>query len=317
MMPRAVRPISFVAVLILTTGCSPGESDAGQFELEEGVKSVNGVQLHYKAIGSGEPVVVVHGGPGMEHSYLLPWMEALADQYKIILYDQRGTGRSSGQIDSSSINMDNFIADLDGLRESFGIERMNILAHSWGGLLAMTYAWRHPDRVRSLVLVSTVEPGKRYEAEMRRNQVERRTTHDSLVLDSLFRSEGMRNREPDAVNRMMWLSLRSTFGDTTLARQLTVDFQPQTARNLGEIAALLMGPLGAYDFWDRLSGIEAPTLVLHGDADPVPVAMARELAERIPNCRFVAIDGAGHFPFVEQPETLFDHVDEFLEAQSR
>ncbi len=309
------RWISTAALVPLALGCSADNSNANRYRVEDGVRTVNGVELYYKAVGSGEPILVIHGGPGLEHSYLLPWMQDLSDRYQIILYDQRGVGRSGGEMDSSSINIDNFIADLDGLRESFGIERVNLLAHSWGGLLAMNYAWRYPDRVRSLVLLSTVEPGKRYEAEMRNNQIARRTQHDSLALDSLVRSDGFQARAPAAVNRMMWISFRSTFGDTSLAHQLVVDFQPQTARNLGPIAALLMGPLGDYDYWERLSEITAPTLVLHGDADPIPIAMARELADRIPNARFVSIAGAGHFAFVEQPGRVFAEVDGFLKAQ--
>jgi proline iminopeptidase len=309
------RRISAAFFIFLAVGCSSDDSNANRFRVEEGVKAINGVDLYYKAIGSGEPLVVVHGGPGLEHTYLLPWMEDLADRYKVILYDQRGLGRSTGSMDSSSINMDNFIADLDGLRSSFGIERVNLLAHSWGGLLAMTYAWRYPDRVRSLVLMSTVEPGIRYENEMRSNQLARRTPADSLVLDSLINSEGLRTRDPAAVNRMMWISFRSTFGDTSLAHRIVVDFQPQTARNLGPIAALLMGPLGDYDFWERLSDITAPTLVLHGDADPIPIAMARELTDSIPNAQFVPIAGVGHFPFVEQPDRVFAEIDEFLTSQ--
>jgi proline iminopeptidase len=312
---RPGRTTSLAILVCLALGCSSDNSHADRFQVEEGVKAVNGIDLYYKALGSGEPIIVIHGGPGLEHSYLLPWLEPLSDRHQVILYDQRGLGRSTGQMDSSSINMDNFIADLDGLRESFGIERVNLLAHSWGGLLAMMYAWRHPDRVRSLVLVSTVEPGKRYEAEMRRNQLARRTPHDSLVLDSLSGSQAFQDRAPEAVNQMMWTVFRSTFGDTALAQRLVVDFQPQTARNLGPIAALLMGPLGDYDFWDRLSDISAPTLVLHGDADPIPVTMARELAESIPNAQFVAIEGAGHFPFVEKPDEVTSRIEEFLQAQ--
>lgn len=312
---RPWQRISLAFFIFLAVGCSANDSNANRFRVEEGVKAINGVDLYYKAIGSGEPIIVIHGGPGLEHSYLLPWMEDLSNQYQVILYDQRGVGRSTGSMDSSSINMDNFIADLDGLRSSFGIERVNLLAHSWGGLLAMTYAWRYPDRVRSLVLMSTVEPGIRYENEMRRTQLARRTPADSLVLDSLLNSEGLRTRDPAAVNRMMWISFRSTFGDTSLAHRIVVDFQPQTARNLGPIAALLMGPLGDYDFWERLSEITAPTLVLHGDADPIPIAMARELAGQIPNARFVPIVGVGHFPFVEQPERVFAEIDEFLTSQ--
>lgn len=310
------RTTSLAILVGLTLGCSSDGSHADPFRVEEGVKAVNGVDLYYKAIGSGEPIIVIHGGPGMEHSYLLPWLEPLSDRHQVIFYDQRGLGRSTGQIDSSSINMENFIADLDGLRESFGIERVSLIAHSWGGLLAMMYAWRYPDRVRSLVLVNTVEPGKRYEAEMRRNQLARRTQHDALVLDSLFRSQAFQDRTPEAVNQVMWISIRSTFGDTTLAHRLAVDFRPQTARNLGPIAALLMGPLGDYDFWDRLGDISAPTLVLHGDADPIPETMARELARSIPNAQFQTIKGAGHFSFVEKPEEVTSKIEDFLLAQN-
>ena len=98
----------------------------------EGYIETNGATLYYKTFGSGEPIVVLHGGPGFDHRQFLPFIEELAVNYKVILFDQRGTGLSSGSVDSDSINIDNFIADIDAVRETFDIEKMNLMGHSWG-----------------------------------------------------------------------------------------------------------------------------------------------------------------------------------------
>ena len=105
-----------IVILTVAVACSPPPG------IEEGHIDVNGTSLFYKAIGSGEPIVVLHGGPGFDHRQFLPYIWELATQHRVILYDQRGMGLSSGPVDATSINIDTFIADLEGIREAFGIE---------------------------------------------------------------------------------------------------------------------------------------------------------------------------------------------------
>lgn len=111
--------------------------------IEEGTVRSNGVQLYYKIVGEGEPVVILHGGPGFDHNHMLPFGE-LAHDHKVVFYDQRATGNSTGALDSGSITVDNFVEDLEGLRKKLNPGKMNLLGHSWGAGLAMFYGIKYP-----------------------------------------------------------------------------------------------------------------------------------------------------------------------------
>lgn len=320
----ARRPGSVLSTgaLLLTTlaACTPDDgTPAIQARLasDSGFVQSGEARLFYRILGDGPTVLVLHGGPGLEHSYFLPGLEPLARGRRLILYDQRASGRSEAPVDSASISLDRFVEDVDRIREVLDGDRVTLLGHSWGGLLAMLYATRHPQRVHSLVLMGTIEPGQRYRDEASRRQRARQRPADSAAIAELVRSDPFRARERPAVNRLYRLTFRSTFADPSLADSLPVDFTGRTARAAGTVPALLLGPLGAYDFWDRVERIEAPTLVVHGAEDPIPDAMARELASRIPDARFAAIPGAGHFPFVEAPDSLFSAIGRFLEERGR
>src|SRR5439155_7023995 len=124
-------------------------------KVEEGKKTVNGVELYYRAIGSGDTIIVLHGGPGLDHTELLPQYEELAKDFRLLFYDQRACGKSTGSFDEKSLNVDTYVNDLDGIRTASGITKANILGFSWGGLLAMFYTIKHPDAVDKLILVDS------------------------------------------------------------------------------------------------------------------------------------------------------------------
>jgi len=99
--------------------------------VQEGFINVNDIQLYYKVMGKGEPVVVLHGGPDLDHNHMLPLAE-LADNYKVVFYDQRMTGNSTGIPDAGSITVNNFVQDLEQIRKQLKLGKMHLLGHSWG-----------------------------------------------------------------------------------------------------------------------------------------------------------------------------------------
>ena len=284
--------------------------------VQEGTRIVEGAELYYRTIGVGEPIVVVHGGPGLEHSYLLPGMEPLGETYQLVLYDQRGLGRSTGALDSISISMDSYIADLEAIREVAGVERVNLLAHSWGSLLAIMYALQHPDRIKALILMSPVEPGPRYRNETGANTQARRAPEDAAAIDSLVRSVGFERGDPETLGRMFHHAFRGTFADPARAAELDLNLTERTARQGREVTALLMTPLVDLDLWDALADVTAPVLIVHGDRDPIPLAMVEEMVARMPNAQLVVLNEVGHFPFIESPEELFGAIQRFLDDET-
>ena len=292
----------------------PGGAVALQAPQERDMPA-NGTMLHTVTLGSGAPVVVIHGGPGLDHGYLLPGMARLAATNRVILYDQRGVGGSPAPLDSASITMDNYLADLDGLRVALGMEKLNLVGHSFGGLIALLYAIRYADRVASLVLVNTVEPGKRYGREQADRQRGRRTPADSARIAALMAGEGFRSRDRLVFERLFWLSFRSTFSNPALADRLEIHLAEATAKNGSTVARLLVGPLGAYDYWDDLGSIRARVLIIHGEDDAIPVSMAEDLSRRIPGARLLPVGNAGHFPYIEAPDVVFDAITRFVDGK--
>jgi proline iminopeptidase len=264
-------------------------------------------------IGTGDPIVVVHGGPGMDHTYLLPGMRGLAESHRVIFYDQRGSGRSEGVVDSSTVSFDRFLADIDDIGDSLRLGRITLLGHSWGGLLAMRYAARRPERLRALILMNTIEPARRYTAQSGQILRSRQTPADTAERMRIVRSDAMRKRDTSAVNAMLRSFFRLTFADQSLASQLVIALDPRTAHNMPLVAMHVMGPLGAYDFWSEAGTIRVPTLIVQGAEDVMPLEMVRELGQTIPGAQLAVIERAGHFPYVEKPVGTFAAINAFLE----
>src|SRR6185436_20897464 len=135
---------------------------------QSGTRQVRGVSIFERRIGQGPPVVVLHGGPGAHHDYLLPGFDDLATSRELIYYDQRGGGQSPAPRDTP-VGWREHVADLEELREQLGLDRLTLCGYSWGGLLAVLYFLEHPAQVERLALVSpasiTAEYRRQFEAE--------------------------------------------------------------------------------------------------------------------------------------------------------
>ncbi|HEX8211971.1 MAG TPA: alpha/beta hydrolase [Longimicrobium sp.] len=316
-MPRAWPVLKAVAASAFLAACAMVPRPAATSPAPDAwVRTRDGTRLHYRFLGAGtDTVLVVHGGPGLDMNYLAGNPGGLAAGTVLVLYDQRATGRSEGAPDER-ITMETFIEDLEDVRKGLGLPRVNLLGHSWGALLALRYAAAHPERTRSLVLVSPMEPGQRFRAATRERQARARTPADSVAIARMSSSPAFQARDPVAVDSLYWLSFRTTFRDRALARRLKVGTTPRTAANGTAVASLLFSRLGAYDFWHTLARVGAPALIVHGDTDPIPVAMVQELARHLPNAS-LAIVPAGHFPHVERPREVRRVLERFWRGLPR
>jgi len=284
--------------------------------VREGLVALDDASLFYVSVGSGEPIVVVNGGPGLDHTYLRPGMDALATLYRVVYFDPRGTGRSRTPLDSTVINFDAMVDDVDRIRQILGQEKITVLAHSFGGLVGLAYAMRYANRLKALILVDPVEPGHRWQEATRRRQAAARTPEDSTELAELMASPGFRSRDSVTMSRIYQVSFRSTFRDRARAAELRVNLSSVTARNGPEVARLVGTSLGRVDWWNRLGAVSAPTLVIHGRFDPIPPGMARALADSIPDASLTLLD-TGHFPFIEDSRGFVAAVSAFLSRLER
>src|SRR6478736_882610 len=124
-------------------------------QISEGLQKINGTQLYLKTIGKGEPLLIVHGGPGMNHSYFMPHLDALSKKFKIVLYDQRASGRSAIPI-SDSISLKFFADDMDAIRKYLGVDKINLLGHSWGAIPVVAYGLQYPSKVKKTIFCNPV-----------------------------------------------------------------------------------------------------------------------------------------------------------------
>ncbi|NUO80027.1 alpha/beta fold hydrolase [candidate division KSB1 bacterium] len=314
---RTTRAEAFKALYAIASFCLAlfvlvNRSNAGEKpKIEEGTKQINGVALYYKTIGEGEPIVILHGGPGLDHSYFLPQMERLAKSYKLIFFDQRASGRSSAPKDSTGMTLDHFIADIDGVRQAFGLEKMHLMAHSWGGLLAMNYALKHSAHLKSLILVNSVSANSADRALADKNLQSRYTRQDSLDRAQVMQRPAFQMRDSKALAEFFKIVFRPAFYDRKFAKQLTLAFQPDYVKK-SAMLQYLSKDLATYNLHAQLATLKVSALIIHGEADPLPVEAAAQLHESLKGSEFVLLKYCGHFPFIEAPQDFVVNVKSFL-----
>jgi proline iminopeptidase len=272
----------------------------------EGMVAVRGVELFVRRVGQGSPAVVLHGGPGAHHDYLLPGFDALADGRELIYYDQRGGGRSPVARDVA-VGWTEHVADLEALRTTWGLERLTLAGYSWGGLLALLYAVSHPGRVGRLALISPA-PAWRAAREQFEGAFARRNLDPAFQeARRQLRESGLRERDPAAFQqRIFELSVAPYFFDPERARELT------PFRVTGRTQQEVWQSLGDFDLRPRLPELRGiPALVLHGEEDPIPIEAARTAAGLI-GAEFHALSHCGHVPYVEAFEAFRTLVGGFL-----
>ncbi len=273
----------------------------------ECTRHVRGIELYERRAGDEGPLVpVLHGGPGAHHDYLLPGFDALANGRTLVYYDQRGGGRSP-VARAVPVGWTDQVADLESLRMIWGAEQLDLLGYSWGALLAMLYAITHPERVRSLALVSPAPANSTERASYEAALAARSRTPALVAAREALQASGLRERDPEAhARRLFALAVAGYFHDPARARDLT-PFRV-TGRTQSEVWASLGDD---YDLRPQLRELRLPAIVLHGEDDPIPIESARRTAEAL-GAKFVSLPGAGHVPYVEAHAEFVAALDAFL-----
>jgi proline iminopeptidase len=232
----------------------------------------------------------------------------LSDSYRLISYDQRGSGRSTVVTDPARLTLEHHVDDVDAVRRHFGFERMVLVGHSWGAAPSAFYAFAHPERVAALVLVDPMPmrrgPWMQQFGENLRKWMDEPTAKrvDELAV-------ARRNApDPVAACRAYWaVFLRGYLSDpqdlSVLSRMRgdVCNDPPVAISNIGVVSRAALGPLGDWDWRDRFRNVNVPVLIVHGAKDPIPIESAAEWQKAFPQATLVPIDDAGHFPQVEQP----------------
>ena len=238
-------------------------------------------RLQIREIGAGPSIVVLHGGPDFGYDYLLPELDRLAERFRLVYYDQRGRGRSADGVRPEDVTIESERDDLDLLRRHLGLESMAVLGHSWGGLMAMEYASRHPERLTHLILMNTA-PGSYEDRELFRQHLRRiRPAGDVEAMESLAASAAFRAGDLEVEAEYYRIHYRVALRDPGLLDQLVPRLRltstPEevlTARAIEDRLYEQTWSSPGYDLLPKLRRLEVPTLVIHGEDDFVPVEVA-------------------------------------------
>jgi proline iminopeptidase len=280
---------------------------------EEGFSTRPSAPLYWAKYGKAgaRTLIVLHGGPGADHCYLLPQMLHLGERYNLLFYDQRGGGRSKSDA-RIPVTWQAHVEDLAALVGEFALEPLSIVGYSWGAMLALLYTIeqrKNPHLVppTRLALINpaplTREYRRQFEAEFARRQ---QSPEIQRLRDELTES-GLRARDPEAYRqRAFELGVAGYFSDPRNARDLT------PFRVVGRVQQSVWESLGDFDLISALQGVRISSFLVHGRDDPIPLASSVE-ASRALETDLLVLDDCGHVPYVEQPERLFSALDTFLD----
>jgi proline iminopeptidase len=272
---------------------------------QTGTRHVRGVDIFERRIGSGPPAVILHGGPGAHHDYLLPGFDDLARGRELIYYDQRGGGQSPVSRDTP-VGWREQVADLEELRRQWDLKQLTLIGYSWGGLLALLYAIEHPARAGSLALVSPAPAWREARQEFERRFQERNLAPALQQARADLRASGLRESNPaEYAQRIFELSVAPYFFDPSRARELT------PFRVTGRTQQEVWASLGDYDLRPQLSGLKLPAILLQGDSDVIPVEASRTVS-RLLQADFHLLPRCGHVPYIEAHQEFVTLLDGFL-----
>lgn len=272
--------------------------------------SVGGLTTHLADLGDGPPVVVLHGGLGADHHVFRPWLEPLADEYRLLLVDLQGNGLSDDPPDWDAVGLDTWVAQLDGLRRALGYDRWIVVGHSFGGIVAQAYALAHQDDLDGLVICTS---GPNVSAFAERWEIAaRHATPEQL---ELMQSGLLRQMESDAEFERVWGLVAPVYW---VDKGWLPRMQPR-ARFASQAFNKAVEILGALDLAPDLPSLRVPTLSIGASEDwsfP-PSVGPRLIADLVPGAEYAEFERSGHYPFVEENEAFLVLLRGWLGRLSR
>lgn len=301
----------------------PGGSVYG---MQEGFVDAHGVLIYYKIVGHGAPLLIVHGGPGASHDYLLPYLLPLARTNKLIFIDERGSGRSEKLEDASQYTVENMVEDVENVRQALGLGKISLLGHSYGGVLAQAYAFKYQRNLTHLILggtfYSTAEMNKVLANEKHNMTPEALQKLEALEKTGLFGKgkDWETGRYPEDYAKLAWgdgyfpylyqhrpdPNYDPLSGNTSTSW----DLYREMWGSHGEF--IIDGNLKSVEYAGKLPGIHVPALIICGDHDESDPSLSRFMHEKIAGSTLVVLPQSGHMAFVDQPAMYIKAVNDFL-----
>jgi proline iminopeptidase len=294
-------------------------------QIEEGYIDANGVLIYYKIFGKGKPLLIVHGGPGASHDYFLPYLIPLARNNRLIFIDERGSGKSQKLEDVTAYTVENMVEDVEAVRKALNLGKINLLGHSYGGVLAQAYALKYQKNLLHLILCSTFHSTKKMneifnkmkenmtpELHERINSLEKAGLygHGKDYEKLRYTSEYMIASWGEGYFPYLYQNHPDANYDPLLAGNMSWDLYREMWGSDGEF--IIDGNLKSVEYAGLLHIIKTPTLITAGDHDECDPSLSEEMHKLIAGSQIFILPKSGHMTFVDQPVLFLNKIDSFL-----
>jgi proline iminopeptidase len=283
----------------------------------EGFAAGDGARIYYKTLGRGTPMLLLHGGPGADHSDFLPALKPLARRWRLVLIDERGSGRSERLKDPKGYTLNHMVKDIECVRQHLNLPQLVVLGHSFGGILAQAYAVRHPKRILGLVLAGAGSSARCIDRDFRNL----RKRLPARLRARLARQEKAGIFEADGSYRKGYAATSAE----ALAPYMYAKAPPRRFQQPPELGMEVLremwvrrsdfhidGNLKGFDFTRALSRVEAPSLIVIGDRDLVSTATADVSRASLPRATLVVMAECAHMMYIDQTARFNRLLEDFL-----
>lgn len=284
---------------------------------ENGYINVTGGKIFWKSIGEGSktPILTMHGGPGSSHDLFVEPFEELADDRKIIFYDQLGGGRSDRPEDQSLWTIPRFIEEIDILRNELDLEKIILWGSSWGTMLGADYLFTNPKGIEAAIFCSPCLSAKKWKEDADRLRL--KLPQD--VQEVLLKHEHDQTTDSDEYQEAMWEYLKRF---ACLLDPIPENLMEVFGNANQEIYEYMWGPsefhptgtLKEYDATPKLSTLQMPTLFVCGREDEATPESTEYYSSLVKNSKFEVIEGAAHLAYIEKPNEFIQVMRDFLES---
>jgi proline iminopeptidase len=310
---------AFVAII----ACAPKEtprpdsnaSVAATLPAGEAMLAVPGGRIWYKKSGTGTatPAILIHGGPGF-NSFYLKSLEPIGSDRPVVRYDQLGAGKSDRATDTTLFTVEHFVAELDSLRAALGYDRVHLVGHSWGTMLAHSYYRAHPERVASIVFASPCLDAAAWQRDAR-NLI-------ATLSDSAKRAIETREAEKNYTAPDYQAAIAEFYGKYVWRHPPAADFDSTMKTYSEAIYGYMWGPseftatgtLKAFDSTPYLKDVRVPALFTVGEFDEANPATVKRFASMTKGARYEVIPGAAHMTTWDNPSAMLRVVQGFLRS---
>ena len=271
----------------------------------------NGNETFDTIHGQGRPMLLMHGGPGLDHTHLRPWLDSLSEQVQLIYYDQFGMGRSSRPQSFEGVTHETWVNEAEALRAALGHDRIILFGFSYGGFLAQEYALRYPDHLDGLILCDTA-PVVDYPDVIVGNAQARGTPEQvQAVVGGLSDPAAFAD---DAAFRQVWMTIFSLYFHR-YNPQVGAAIDEQTQYSGAAFSHGFSRCLPTFNVLNRLGEIAVPTLVMGGRYDWItpPAQGPERIHAGIPNSELIILEDSGHFSFIEEHDKFVSVVSHWID----